>query len=55
MKFLIDMNLSPQWVSVFKDAGWKAQHYSNLTIKDYPCQEYCPEMILTTLKTTHID
>ena len=28
MKFLIDMNLSPQWVSVFENAGWEAQHWS---------------------------
>lgn len=27
MKFLIDMNLSPNWVEVFNQAGWQASHW----------------------------
>ena len=30
MKLLIDMNLSPQWVTVFGEAGWKAVHWSHI-------------------------
>ena len=30
MKLLIDMNLSPQWVSVFEDAGVDAIHWSSI-------------------------
>lgn len=28
MKLLIDMNLSPKWVSVLEKAGWEAVHWS---------------------------
>lgn len=28
MKILVDMNLSPRWVSVFERAGWHALHWS---------------------------
>ena len=28
MKILIDMNLSPDWVGVFQDAGFEAVHWS---------------------------
>jgi predicted nuclease of predicted toxin-antitoxin system len=28
MKLLIDMNLSPRWVSVLSEAGWKTLHWS---------------------------
>ena len=30
MKILIDMNLSPVWESVLKDAGWEAVHWSRI-------------------------
>ena len=30
MKFLIDMNLSPQWVEVFMSAGLDAAHWSTI-------------------------
>lgn len=30
MKFLIDMNLSPEWVTVFKRNGWEALHWSEV-------------------------
>ncbi|MGL4884446.1 MAG: DUF5615 family PIN-like protein [Waterburya sp.] len=30
MKIVIDMNLSPEWVSVFKTAGYKAVHWSTV-------------------------
>lgn len=30
MKILIDMNLSPAWVKVLKDAGWEAVHWSSV-------------------------
>jgi predicted nuclease of predicted toxin-antitoxin system len=28
MKLLVDMNLSPEWVAVLKQAGWEAVHWS---------------------------
>ena len=28
MKLLVDMNLSPDWVPVLEQAGWKALHWS---------------------------
>jgi predicted nuclease of predicted toxin-antitoxin system len=28
MKILIDMNLSPTWVSILEEAGYKATHWS---------------------------
>jgi predicted nuclease of predicted toxin-antitoxin system len=28
MKTVIDMNLSPRWVQVLKDAGFEAAHWS---------------------------
>ena len=30
MRLLIDMNLSPEWVLVFKDAGLEAEHWSQV-------------------------
>ena len=30
MKFLIDMNLSPEWVAVFARNGWEALHWSTV-------------------------
>jgi predicted nuclease of predicted toxin-antitoxin system len=30
MKLLVDMNLSPNWVVVLKEAGWKAVHWSQV-------------------------
>jgi predicted nuclease of predicted toxin-antitoxin system len=30
MKILIDMNLSPDWVSVLKEAGFEAVHWSDI-------------------------
>lgn len=28
MKILVDMNLSPRWVQLLRDAGWEAAHWS---------------------------
>lgn len=28
MKILIDMNLAPDWVTLFKKEGWQAVHWS---------------------------
>lgn len=39
MKFLIDMNLSPQWISVFESAGWEAHHWSFIGKPNAPDQE----------------
>lgn len=39
MKFLIDMNISPQWVPVFKGAGWEAHHWSSIGKPNSPDQE----------------
>ena len=30
LKFLVDMNLSPQWVPVLRKHGWQAVHWSTL-------------------------
>ena len=30
MKFLIDMNLSPEWVNVFEQHGWHAVHWQEI-------------------------
>lgn len=30
MKLLVDMNLPPDWVAVLKEAGWDAEHWSNI-------------------------
>ncbi len=30
MKIVIDMNLSPEWVSVFEAAGYQAVHWSSV-------------------------
>ena len=30
IKILIDMNLSPVWVSIFQNAGWSATHWSTV-------------------------
>ncbi len=39
MKLLIDMNLSPKWVSVFEEAGWKAVHWASIGRPNAPDQE----------------
>ncbi len=28
MKLLVDMNLSPKWIGVFRNSGWEAVHWS---------------------------
>lgn len=30
MKLLVDMNLSPGWVPVLREAGWEAEHWSKI-------------------------
>ena len=30
MKLLVDMNLSPDWVVAFREAGWEAEHWSKV-------------------------
>lgn len=30
MKLLVDMNLSPEWVGVLKEAGWESVHWSSV-------------------------
>lgn len=30
MKFLLDMNLSPNWATALTDAGWEATHWSQV-------------------------
>ena len=39
MKLLIDMNLSPKWVSVLKEAGLEATHWSSIGRPDAPDDE----------------
>ena len=39
MKLLIDMNLSPKWVSVLNEAGFEAAHWSSIGRPDAPDYE----------------
>jgi predicted nuclease of predicted toxin-antitoxin system len=39
MKILVDMNLSPEWVSVLNGQGWKAIHWSRIGNPGAPDQE----------------
>ena len=39
MKLLIDMNLSPKWVSVIEEAGLEAVHWSSIGRPDAPDRE----------------
>lgn len=39
MKLLVDMNLSPQWVSFFEEAGWESVHWSHIGQPNAPDQE----------------
>jgi predicted nuclease of predicted toxin-antitoxin system len=36
MKLLVDMNLSPRWVSLLADAGIEAKHWSTLGAANAP-------------------
>jgi predicted nuclease of predicted toxin-antitoxin system len=43
MKILVDMNLSPEWIAVFKRVGWEAVHWStigDLQAKDSTIMEW---------------
>ena len=39
MKFLVDMNLSPTWVGIIKQAGFDAVHWSDIGEPRAPDQE----------------
>lgn len=39
MRLLIDMNLSPRWVGIFRDAGIEAAHWSTLGTANAPDSE----------------
>lgn len=39
MKFLIDMNLSPDWVPFLEQAGWEAVHWSTIGSQTAPDHE----------------
>lgn len=39
MKLLIDMNLSPEWVPLLKEAGFEAAHWSSIGRPDAPDYE----------------
>jgi predicted nuclease of predicted toxin-antitoxin system len=46
MKILIDMNLSPEWVEIFKQQGWEAIHWSkagNIKATDKAIMEWAKE------------
>jgi predicted nuclease of predicted toxin-antitoxin system len=36
MKFVVDMNLSPAWVEVLRDAGFEAVHWRDVGPRDAP-------------------
>ncbi len=43
MKLLVDMNLSPKWIGVFRNSGWEAVHWSAVgqaTARDAEIMEY---------------
>ena len=39
MKLLLDMNLSPRWLAVLREAGWEAEHWSVVGKHDAPDSE----------------
>jgi predicted nuclease of predicted toxin-antitoxin system len=39
MKFVVDMNLSPEWVKVLRDAGFDAVHWRDIGPLDAPDAE----------------
>ena len=39
MKLLVDMNLSPHWVSLLADAGFEAAHWSTIGSAKAPDSE----------------
>ena len=39
IQFVIDMNLSPDWVSLFESAGWHAVHWSSVGAPSCPDRE----------------
>jgi predicted nuclease of predicted toxin-antitoxin system len=39
MKLLVDMNLSPRWVPLLRDAGWETTHWSSIGKGDEPDSE----------------
>lgn len=47
MKILIDMNLSPAWVSVLKEAGHTASHWSTIGLLNAP--DHAKDLLLNTL------
>lgn len=47
IKILIDMNLSPEWKSVFISAGWMATHWSDEGDPRAPDRVIMDSMLLT--------
>lgn len=39
MKLLVDMNLSPSWIALFRDAGIEATHWSSIGAANAPDSE----------------
>lgn len=39
MKFVIDMNLSPVWIDIFRQNGWEAVHWSSIGASNAPDRE----------------
>jgi len=39
LKIVVDMNLSPAWVTVFQAAGWEAEHWRDVGPADAPDTE----------------
>jgi predicted nuclease of predicted toxin-antitoxin system len=39
MKLLVDMNLSPGWIKLFRDSGWEAEHWSQIGRPNAPDSE----------------
>ena len=41
MKLLIDMNLSPEWVTLLSESGWQTVHWSSVGAQNAPDREIC--------------
>jgi len=48
MKLLVDMNLSPNWIGVFRESGWEAVHWSEVGRATAPDSE-----IMAYAETNH--
>ena len=53
MKLLVDMNLSPRWLTLLASAGWEAIHWGTLGKHDAPDSEILAYAALNEYVITH--